>query len=119
MNLFVWNHLKDRNMLSYILRHTYKEPLEPAILKGYIIGASYPDMLFPSLVGNDEINADIAPDLTAEDFVKLDNYHALDDKIHRRLIKPVKVMRFGRVVEIQAHVYVSGETYTKFLGRLR
>lgn len=104
-------------MLSFVLRHPYKEPLEPAILKGWMIGSNYPDMLFP--FDGDEINADIAPELTPADFVKLDTYHALDDRIHKRLIKPVRVMRFGRIVEVQAHVYVAGETYTKFLGRLR
>lgn len=114
MNLFVWNHLKDRKMLSYVLRRKYQEPLEPAILKGWMAGANYPDMLFP--MTNYYIDADLVSDLTTEDFMVLDKYHAVGDGAHKRVMVKVKVMRFGKIEEVSAYTYVCGRQFSKLEG---
>lgn len=114
MNLFVWNHLKDRKMLSFVLRRKYQEPLEPAILKGWMPGINYPDMLFQ--MGNHYIDADLVPDLSREDFMILDGYHAVGDGVHKRIMVKVSVMRFGKIQEVPAYTYVCGRQFSKLQG---
>ena len=117
INLFVWNHLRDRNLLSYILRRKYTEPFEPAFLTNWVAGANRTDVLFKGLP-TDQVEGDIAV-ISPEDFAMLDLYHAIAEKIHMRVPATAKVMRFGRVIEIPVHVYVYGPQFQKIKGRLR
>lgn len=115
MNLFVWGkNLRERSVLEFILRHEYNFPFEPGILKGYMVGNNFPDMLF-KLEGM-EVMGDIACGLSVTDFIKLDRYHALDEGIHKRLIAPIHVMREGNIVEIPVHVYSAAEKFSKVRG---
>jgi Gamma-glutamyl cyclotransferase, AIG2-like len=114
MILFIWGLLEDRKRLSFILRRPYTEKFEPAILKGYMIGANYPDMLF----GHDGSHylAYVAHELEPEDIAKLDLYHAVGEDVHKRIIRRVDVMRAGNLVVVNAHVYVAGGSFSKITG---
>lgn len=115
MNLFVWGiNLKNRETLSFILRRPYVQPFEPAILKGYMVGNNFPDMLF----GADgmEVMGDIAAGLSVSDFVKLDNYHDLESEIHKRTLSQVNVMRSRSILQVTAYIYSAGEKFHKLKG---
>lgn len=120
MNLFAWNALTDPKLLSFILRRTYGEKLEPGIINGWIVGTNYPDMLFEVDRHNDitkfSIGADIASGLSVSDFVKLDQYHALEDGIHKRIQVPATVTRARWTTTVPVFVYVAGTKFTKIKG---
>lgn len=118
MNLFVWNRLKDRKVLGFALRRPYSWPFEAAILENYIIGDHYRDMLF-RLEGKDiKITGYLAPGITVSDFVKLDEFHAVEEKIHSRFNREAIVMRGGKLEKVPCYVYSAGAKFTK-LGGIR
>lgn len=101
-------------MLSYILHRKYLDPLEPALLTGWMPGVNYRDTLFS--MQNFTIDADIAADLITDDMMALDSYHAVGDGVHKRTCQQVKVMRFGKIVKVPAFVYIAGPYIQKLQG---
>lgn len=117
MNLFIWNTLKNRERLSFAIRRPYLKPFEPAILEGYMKGNNWPDILF-RVSGVSEgsdfiVEGDLIDGLAVSDLYTLDNWHAVDDGLHKRVFESVKVMRDGQIVEIKTIVYVAGNSFSK------
>lgn len=118
MSLFVWNQIADRKVLSYIIRRKYEHPLEPAYLIGWLPGTIRKDMLF-NQGDNDQVEGDLVHDLTPKDYAMLDLYHAIGDGIHRRLHGIAKVLRFGKMEEVEVQVYVYGPSFQLLKGRIQ
>src|SRR5438034_7029607 len=108
MKLFIWGPIGSRETLSFILRRPYGISFEPGILRGFITGANFPDILFKTSPDHFEIVGEVTHDLTAGDFFKLDTYHDLDGSTHKRTLEPVRVMREGKLQDIWCHVYTAG-----------
>lgn len=117
MNLFVWNNLRNRERLSFALRRPYLQPFEPGILEGYMKGQTWPDILFKVAgIGSNAdflIDGDVVDGIAVADLVKLDSWHATEDRLHKRTLETIKVMRDGKIEEIKAIVYVAGASFSK------
>lgn len=114
MNLFVWDGLCRKELLSFILRRPYNELLEPAVLRGYTRGVVSTQLLFDNK--DQSIEGGVARNLSSLDFINLDSFHGVIAQLHKRVVLPVEILHFGKQEQISTCVYLAGDHFNKIAG---